>query len=192
MTSTIEFELLDYWHCGAGHGSGRYLDAVVSRTPAGLPCIPGRTVKGLLRDVTRQAEAFGHLEAGTTEALFGSALPDGNGADRFSTSPGSFRVGDARLPGEWEAWASTAEGRGVIGAFFDVLSTTSLDETRVAQQGTLRRIEVAVPCTLRAHWEADDPDLARRALEVALPLLRRLGSSRHRGLGRVHVQLGEE
>jgi CRISPR/Cas system CSM-associated protein Csm3 (group 7 of RAMP superfamily) len=185
MSGSIEFEFMDFWHCSAGHGSGRYLDAVVIRSPAGLPIVPGRTVKGLLRDVVRQCEALGHIEAGTCEKLFGTAL----GEDRFATEPGSFFVGDATLPTGWESFARSPEGNGYIDAFYDQLSSTSLDEDRTARDRTLRRVEVAVPVTLSARWTCEDPDLARATLARALPLLRRLGSGRHRGFGRVQVKL---
>lgn len=193
MKRWIVFDMLDYWHCGAGHGSGRYLDAVVARTPSGLPYVPGRTVRGLARDVVYQCERLGHLEQGITETLFGSELPDGGSADRFSTKQGIFQVGDAILAGAWESWIRTEQGRALRESFFETIASTKLDENRVASEHTLRRIEVAVPCTLRASWSASGhEELAERAFEVALPLLRRLGSNRHRGMGRARVRCEKE
>ena len=45
---TIEFFSL--WHCGSGLAAGADVDERVIRDKDGLPYVPGRTVKGLLRD----------------------------------------------------------------------------------------------------------------------------------------------
>lgn len=183
----LHFQLLDYWHCGAGHGAGRLLDAAVAKTPAGLPYIPGRTVKGLMRDVVRQAERWGHLAEGTTEALFGSESQAGT---RFDSTQGALRFSDARLPEPWERYAASDEGKAVLPSLYEQISTTSLDEHRIAKERTLRRVEVSVPCTLISEWTLLDEGqraAAHAALTLAAPLLRHLGSSRHRGFGLVDV-----
>ena len=191
MSGTIVFDILDFWHAGAGHGAGRFLDATVKRTPAGLPVLPGRTVKGLLRDALRQCEEFGHLEKGTTEDLFGSEI----GTDRFKTEPGALQFGNAELPEGWERYAKTEEGRKIVDGFFDDLASTAIDEDGQAEKGSLRRIEVAIPLELHAPWQSTDPERigeAKEALKTACGLVRRLGVSRTRGLGRVRVYLSDE
>ena len=191
MSGTITFDILDYWHAGAGHGAGRFLDATVKRSPSGLPILPGRTVKGLLRDAMKQCETFGHLAKDTTEHLFGSTL----GTDRFQTEPGSLIIGNAELPEGWEQYAATEEGQALVPGFFDDLATTAIDDDGQALEGSLRRVEVAIPLKLKASWESrddGDSERARDALAKACGLIRRLGSSRTRGLGRVEVYLTEE
>lgn len=191
MSGTIVFDILDYWHAGAGHGAGRFLDASVKRTPAGLPLLPGRTVKGLLRDAVRQCESYGHLEKGTTQKLFGSAI----GTDRFDTEAGALQFGNAELPDGWEAYAQTEEGKTLLSGFFDTLASTAIDSDGQAEEGSLRRIEVAIPLELHATWRSTNAacrDEARQALRKACGLVRRLGVSRNRGLGRVQVYLNDE
>lgn len=191
MSGTIVFDILDYWHAGAGHGAGRFLDASVKRTPAGLPVLPGRTVKGLLRDALRQCEEFGHLKEGTTKDLFGSEI----GTDRFETEAGTLQFGNAELPDGWEEYAQTEEGQKILSGFFDDLASTAIDEDGQAEEGSLRRIEVAIPLELHATWQSTDPERigeAKEALKTACGLVRRLGVSRNRGLGRVRVYLNEE
>ena len=190
MSGTIVFDILDYWHAGAGHGAGRFLDASVKRTPAGLPVLPGRTVKGLLRDAVHQCEALGHLDNGTAEDLFGSKV----GTDRFKTEAGALQFGNAELPDGWEEYAQTKDGQRILSGFFDDLASTAIDDGQAAE-GSLRRIEVAIPVELHATWQSTDPeriDEAKQALEQACGLVRRLGVSRTRGLGRVRVYLKEE
>lgn len=190
MKGTILFDIKEYWHAGAGHGAGRLIDATVVKTPAGLPYLPGKSVKGLLRQAVLSCETWGHLEAGTTDRLFGTRA-----VGRFETTPGVLAVSDATLGEQWERWARTEEGHALSSSFFADLSSTSLDEFRVANERTLRRIEVAIPVALTASWEVigEGGEEAFTALKTAAPLLRMLGSSRHRGLGRVSVSvaLGE-
>ena len=47
---TLELDLSSYWHIGSGKGADAVADAVVLKDEAGLPVVPGRTLKGLLRD----------------------------------------------------------------------------------------------------------------------------------------------
>jgi CRISPR/Cas system CMR subunit Cmr4 (Cas7 group RAMP superfamily) len=38
------------WHCGSGLSSGSDLDALVVKDAEGFPFIPGKTLKGLLKE----------------------------------------------------------------------------------------------------------------------------------------------
>ncbi|EDN71906.1 hypothetical protein BGS_0240 [Beggiatoa sp. SS] len=49
-----------------GVGGGAVLDELVHKDGYGLPCLPGRTIKGLLRDGSVSAEMWGLL-SGRTE-----------------------------------------------------------------------------------------------------------------------------
>lgn len=199
MSGQIIFDILDYWHAGAGHGAGRRLDAVVVKSPAGLPYLPGRTVKGLLRDAVWLAEGYGHLEAGCTQVIFGSPPvradveeTQGAAVDQ-RTRMGILHVGSATLSQAWERYAESAEGRAVAASFFDELASTALDDSGQVKDRSLRRIEVAIPLRLQAYWcvagPAEQQKYVQAALETAVPLLRRFGLSRHRGLGRVQVSI---
>ena len=50
--STIKYEIefFSNWHCGSGLAAGADVDALVIKDQEGLPYIPGRTLKGLLRE----------------------------------------------------------------------------------------------------------------------------------------------
>jgi len=58
---TLVLDLVSYWHAGTGRGDGPSVDAVVARTKEGLPYLPGRTVKGLVREAVRLAQRAGLL-----------------------------------------------------------------------------------------------------------------------------------
>ena len=45
-----KIEFFSYWHCGSGQTAGADVDELVVRDVSGLPFVPGRTLKGLLRE----------------------------------------------------------------------------------------------------------------------------------------------
>lgn len=200
MKRTLILDVQSYWHAGTGLGSGSDLDALVARTAGGLPYLPGRTVRGLLRDVMELAAQLGEFSPELVERCFGSGLTEAVDSDnrvavleegRFSTRPGQLRVEDARLGDlppnapAWEAWAH-AHPRSVD-VFVTSIASTAMKDGLVVPH-TLRRIEVAVPVILSAQLEGPADDWAD-AVERSLPYLRCLGSHRNRGLGRVHAYL---
>lgn len=207
----LQVELLGFWHPGTGRGEGASADAVVQRDQAGLPFLPGRSVKGLLREAVRLGVEAG--VAGLTDELetflFGSPLPGGIHADkrvgpleeqRYATLPGSLQVGSARLgagrsaQGRWCAYARTDEGERLARSLVTTFSSTRL-EGGVASDGTLRTIEVVVPVTLSAELRvggeaAEGRPIPWESLDEAVQVfLRALGSHRNRGMGRCRARI---
>jgi hypothetical protein len=186
-TVTLRLTMFSPWHMGSGIGEGAYLDAVPVKTPAGLPYIPGRSLKGLLREAVQSAEEFGRLEAGTTLTLFGSR---DDTLSRYETTPGLLRFGSATLVEVDEAWARE-NGEKVVGLYLP-LASTRIDADGIAHDHTLHKIEAALPVLLSAEVssDAESADWVK-SLRLALPLVRRIGSHRHRGLGRVQISILE-
>jgi len=192
---TLIVDLRSYWHAGAGRGGGAVLDAVVHRDGNGLPVLPGRHLKGLLRDALERAEAYqwpGYTNLATR--VFGARA----GADRSPDSVATVRVGDAALPDELTAWlAGTSEGRALIPNLYRGIYATAVDhDTGTARDMSLRGIEVTVPLELRARIEpvsADGPPPEGWAdhLRDVLPLIDAVGAHRTRGLGRAVLSLEE-
>jgi len=204
----VHFDIRSYWHAGTGRGAGPELDAVVFRSAAGLPMLPGRTVRGLLRDGLEQAERFGVLPApswaakGPVHWCFGPKEPL-RGTDepredfRFVTEPGCLRVESAVL-GEtpqrteaWERWASAPDNRAKVEHLFRPLASTKVDEHGIAEDKTLRAIEVAVPMKLTSLVTGPEGQEWPALLRTGARFIRGLGSHRHRGLGRVAVSVSE-
>jgi len=204
----LVFDLCGYWHAGTGRGAGTDVDAVVFRSPAGLPMLPGRTVRGLLRDALELAVEIGAVPTDPWPGrdpvtwCFGTGIESGGDNDdrveameeiRFRTLPGHLRfesalIGDDRDSSRaWEAWAAANRAR--VEHLFAPFAATKLDADGVAQSKTLRAIEVAVPLTLRAPVEGPQGPPWADALREAATLIRGIGSHRHRGLGRVSVRL---
>lgn len=56
ITYTIEF--FSYWHCGSGLSAGADVDSLVIKDAKGMPFVPGKTIKGLIREA---AETLNNL-----------------------------------------------------------------------------------------------------------------------------------
>lgn len=181
----LELELLDYWHAGSSRGRGVEYDAEVLRTAAGLPYLPGRSLRGLLREGLLQAEESGLPEVapGLVAAWFGD-----------EGEPGRLYVSNATLGAEMERWAATTDDTAAKAALFCPLASTAIDpDSGTAQDKSLRTVEVAVPVTLHAAVRLsagpEDRATAIAALAAGLRFVRGLGKTRRRGLGRVEIRL---
>ena len=47
---TFKITFFSEWHCGSGLSSGSDLDALVIKDKDNFPFIPGKTLKGLIRE----------------------------------------------------------------------------------------------------------------------------------------------
>ena len=195
MRDLLKIELTGYWHAGGGRDEGAVLDAVVHRDAAGRPVLPGRHLKGLLRDALARAEGWGWpgCERGVTAGFFGDLPGEAEGLPR----PGALRVGDARLPGVLAAWLAAAEGgRAYLPELFRGLHATAVEpDTGTAKDRSLRGIEVTVPLALEAEIGvvpgAQVRDDWREVICGILPLVDSVGAYRNRGLGRALLKLEE-
>jgi hypothetical protein len=194
----LTVELLDTWHVGTGRGEGQHLDAVVDRAADHLPQVPGRMLRGLLRDACECLHAWEHLPAagaGSVANLFGTLTGATNAPGRSVSRPGVLSVSNARLP-EAERELLMKEKPEVRAALFMSSFQTALDpETGAVKNGSLRGIELVVPLTLQAWLELDvntaqDAKACWDTILKALPLVRAIGAHKTRGHGRARLSLG--
>lgn len=184
----LEFKILSFWRVGTGAGLAASLDSRCARDADGLPMVPGKQVRGLLRDAVRQAVDIGWVKDVTVEALFGSRADEV--AVEGVSDKGCLRVEDARL-----AVADIAGLRGndkLIAGLFQGKRSTAMDPSKgTAKPKSLRFDEVAIPVTLYAEVSmfGRAPTGWREAIAKTLPLIRELGADRTRGLGRVIVKV---
>ena len=167
-----------YWHCGTGRGIAAALDAVVARDTAGLPIIPGRTLKGILRDAVATAGKLGHYDkhtdwvlslfgsSGFTEGANGEFVPDSG------TDPGRLQVSSAVVDSEVRDWFLTVYSAGLRdetaeirkkadrlrATLFETLGQTAINpSTGIAKDHSLRMTEAAVPLMLTSRLSLIPP-----------------------------------
>ena len=174
-----------FWITGTGRG--RIHDSETIVDDHGLPYLPGRHLRGLIRDAVEFRAELGEAQVDVEKAarLFG-----GRGSPEGDNAPGLIEVRDATLP---KAIAQAARNdQALRDALFSVVHATAIQpETGTAADHTLRSFRVAVPMRLRGQiaWRSDAPadhPLAGEwdgIVERALPQVLGDGAHRHRGLG---------
>jgi CRISPR/Cas system CSM-associated protein Csm3 (group 7 of RAMP superfamily) len=193
-TKTLQIDISSYWHAGTGAGQGALLDSVVEKNDMGLPYLPGRTLKGLLRDAVYRWEQLGgyqeHSFTHVTELLFGVWGDDGN-----QTTQGIVRVGSANMDEQFiAAIKNHPDGKKLINYLYAEHFSTKIDEkTGVAVDQSLRGSEMTLPMSLFAevsiitHRNDISDDMAFKLLAQAFPLIQAVGKQKNRGLGRAEL-----
>jgi Uncharacterized protein predicted to be involved in DNA repair (RAMP superfamily) len=207
----LAVDLRHYWHSGTGSTSGTHLDALTAKYANGLPFIPGKHLKGVLRHAWHRAEAWGWMDfscpdgpaEGWETLLFGSRdIPGG----RFDSLPGMLFVDDAALGEQEQRWLNAQPA--LKTHLYQEVFSTAIDEQGSAVNQSLRGIEVAIPVCLFApislnitaqnneHREQQVVAMKQsklwEALEQCLTLIDSLGASRSRGLGEAFIGLQEQ
>lgn len=177
------------WHCGSGLSAGAYVDALVVKDADGLPYLPGKTVKGLLREA---AKDIVDLRFGSDEDLHASRMNfikqafgffddvDENGDKNAIRGSAFFSNAEFPAP-EREAIISAS----LAPYLYRTLSSTEISQDGIAVDKSLRRMEVTVPCVLEGKiLNLPDDDNFREIITDAMRYVKRLGQNRNRGLGR--------
>lgn len=168
------------WHCGSGLAAGADVDALVVKDKDGLPFIPGKTIKGLLR-----------------EAIEGIRGYQGKACDgAFINTFGYFKDKEEMARGE--SFFTNAElcqqERNTIIAnkaerfLYRSIASIAIGENGIAKEHSLRKMQVVVPCTLYGEVK-DVPESMIDELMNAFKYIKRLGQNRNRGLGRCTISI---
>lgn len=170
-----KIEFFSYWHCGSGQTAGADVDELVIRDVSGLPFVPGRTLKGLLREAVANILLLRGGEEGSVEELFGSESRQGRLYFTNASLSDALRQSLRSMP--------DIDPEMLYRSF----SSTAIDERGVAKEHTLRRIETAIPCTLYGEITGIGSADEEALLEEALKYVKRLGLGRSRGYGRCEL-----
>lgn len=157
-------EMYSDWHCGSGLASGADADAVVVKDKDGLPYVPGRTLKGLV------SEAM--------DVICG----------KENSLPSGMFFSDAVLQDDLR---ERIVSESLAPFLYRNVSATKMTKEGVNEEGSLRTVEVAVPCIMYARI-LDVPEGNLDRLKNALKFVKRLGYNRHRGLGRCGLSFVSE
>ena len=182
-TIKYEIEFFSNWHCGSGLAAGADVDALVIKDKQGMPYIPGRTMKGLLRDAASNLHDNDIDKGKVIDAIFGVS------GDKEGHRTGSAFFSNAVLrPVEYEYILAN----GLTEYLFQSFASTSIDENGIARNATLRKIETVVPCKLVGEIiNVPEDEDAKRMLEDSMHYIKRLGTGRNRGYGRCDITITE-
>jgi len=187
MNITYEIEFFSDWHCGSGLSSGVDLDLLVIKDENGLPYVPGKTIKGLLKEAVEELNRFSGKENSLIRQAFGYSLSkkDKQNSNKEEDNTDKSETGDCFFT---NAELDDKLREKIISAnlskyFYSSISSTAIEETGVAKENSLRRMEVTIPCKLYGEIK-DIPDELKPEIIKGLKFIKRLGQNRNRGLGR--------
>lgn len=184
----IKIEFHSPWHCGSGLAAGSDIDALVITDHAGMPYVPGKTIKGLVRQAVEEYIEYsgiaGNEENGKTIA---ERVKDMFGAESSSDDVracGTAHFSDANFAEhEYHAIAAQSELKAHL---FNKVTSTAIDDNGIARGHSLRSLQTVVPCTLYATISCVDDAIAHIVVK-SLGMIKHMGQKRHRGLGRCTI-----
>jgi len=181
MEIKYKIEFLSDWHIGSGLDAGADADNIVLKDANNLPYIPGKTLKGLLKDALNEIASVGKVKKDMIDSLFG-----GTGKDK-STFSGKAFFNDAVLPEDEQKEISQ---NNLSEFLYRNIASTSINERGVAKKNSLRTMQVTLPAVLHSSiiLKESVPD-AEQLFEQAFKWLRYAGVNRNRGLGRCKVSI---
>lgn len=178
MNLKYKIEFHTNWHCGSGLAAGADVDALVVKDQNGMPFIPGKTIKGLLREAVEEIRFFkkNSENASLLEAF-------GYFDDKEEKQKGTLFFTNAVLEEEeYKAIVAAKASR----FLYRKISNTAINENGIAKNHSLRKIETVVPCALFGTIY-DVPDNLTQEIVEAMGFIKRMGQNRNRGLGRCTI-----
>lgn len=190
---TYNIEFFSDWHCGSGLAAGADVDALVVKDKDGLPFVPGKTIKGLIKEAVDDINQFSKKEDKVSEENFKKAFGFfDKDSDKDNNEKGYLFFANAELPLNVR---ETIIKNNAQKFFFRSIASTAIGKDGIADEHSLRKMQVTVPCTLQGKIIADkiNSDI-ENIIITAFDYIKRLGQNRNRGLGRckfTHIQTKE-
>lgn len=175
---TITFH--SYWHCGSGLAAGADVDALVIRDRDNLPFIPGKTIKGLVREAVNELLALEGKEEADDAYLELFGWENQKGDESGHTASAFFS--NATL-----TEAEAIKANSLQEFLYESIAQTAIDPiTGTAKEHSLRKTQVVVPCELKGYINNVPAELEVTVLN-ALKYIKCMGVGRNRGLGRCSI-----
>lgn len=208
----LDIRLLSDTIIGSGTGFGAAIDQDVVLNELGLPYIPGKRIKGCLRDSA--TEILDLLSLSETTGIFDLSkeqITKKNNAYRLIKNifgvPGSLNstkliMHNLYLPkavelDNWLAYLSHEypaiyNSEAVTDQFTSIRQQTSLEESGLAKRNSLRTFRlIDKDLSFHGNIEADISDEELALLALAAKNLKSLGTKRTRGYGSVACTISE-
>jgi CRISPR/Cas system CSM-associated protein Csm3 (group 7 of RAMP superfamily) len=187
MTIKYEIEFFSDWHLSSGLSVAGDVDAAVIKTEDNMPYIPGKTLKGMLRHAadsilayTQEYEGIKEYEGineAFVEKVFGLKTAPNDDVEKT----GQCFFSNAYLPDDLQKVIQQNKQESFL---YRKISSTAIDSaTGIAENQTLRKIEVCIPLVLSAYI-ADVAEEDEAKIKLLFQLVKRMGLQRHRGFGR--------
>lgn len=186
---TIKFH--SNWHCGSGLSAGADLDALVIKDKNGLPFIPGKTLKGLIKEALEDIKELSgsHIDLGCIlgeEANQKKANKEADQGKPVYDTQGKCFFRNAELE---ETLRLAIIQQNLQEYLYHSVASTAM-ENGVAKEHSLRKMQVTLPCVLEGEIiDVPDSDEYYFLFKAAFQYIKRIGLNRNRGLGRCSISI---
>jgi len=173
MKLTYKIQFFSDWHCGSGLSSGTDLNALVIRDKNGLPFIPGKTIKGLLREALEDINKYSKADSSNwIIELLG----------KEGTDMGVCFFENAELNSELKKEIIKEKQ---TKSLYRKIASTKIESTGVAKGGSLRKMDTVIPCELTGGiLYIPDSNEYKDRIKKGLSFIKQIGQNRNRGLGK--------
>ncbi len=196
----LTIEPLSYVLIGSGYGYGALIDSDVVFDGYGIPYLPAKRIKGLLRESAIEiCEMTLDFDEKNILSLFGDST--NSGLIKIS----NFFITDYPQIMQWLRWAFNGEKsnikklvnqQSVLNTFTELRQSTAIEEDKgVAKEGSLRTVRVLKPNeALKFHGTIEklNDNKDETLLTYACLNLKRMGTKRNRGFGRIACTLWQD
>jgi len=185
MEFKYQIKMLSDWHTGSGLDSATNANSLVKKDDHGQPYIPGKTIKGLIKDAVEDMIEVGQAKEEALIRIFGKLKKDvdPNIDENQVSHSGVAFFSNVKIS---DLEAQEIKTNNLTPFLYRNIASTAIGANGVAEGKSLRVTEVTTPLNLQGYisnLNQDDCDL----LNKAVLLVRRLGVNRNRGLGRCKV-----
>lgn len=196
MSLILKITLLSDTTFGRGDGVAGLVDEEIEHDPAtGLPFVKGRTLKGLIvEECANILYAVEKTSVDSQELRDAAAWLFGSGGSTLSDA-GHLRVGRGELPEDLQKQVKT---RGynpteILESLSTIRRQTAVDEaTNIPAEGSLRSSRVLLrnlSFTSPLDFDQDPQSYHLALLAACVASVRRAGSGRNRGRGRIKMTI---
>ena len=188
MNIKYNIEFFTDWHCGSGLAAGADVDALVVKDNDGLPFVPGKTVKGLVREAVEEIRQLQKKSIDDLHQAFGFFDSNKGTIGKDSKEKGSMFFTNAELSQE-EHDAIVANGAARF--MYRTIASTAIESDGIAKQHSLRKIQTVVPCKVYGRI-LNVPNSLDDEIIMTTKFIKRLGQNRNRGFGRCIISAEKE
>jgi len=179
------------WHIAASAGGGILADAVLVKDGHKIPYIPGRALKGALREGARLLGKCRADLAKCEDYYFGS-----NSSGHEVKKTGHIEVSRGELPDEIYSLLTECEmatREDFVRDMTTVRMQTAIEKSGVVKSKSLRSIECGIPgitfkATIASYSQAGDA-WDRQYLASVCAAVKSIGAGKSRGLGQCSIRL---
>jgi CRISPR/Cas system CSM-associated protein Csm3 (group 7 of RAMP superfamily) len=182
-TTTLNYTVtfLSDWHAGSGLAAGAETDAEVIKDGRGLPYLPGKTIKGLLKHACQDIANLQpqKIAQEAIDRIFGNFDEEAK-----KSQAGTAFFTNANLADDESDEIVTNNLQRFL---YRNIASTQISDKGTAQVGSLRTMEICIPLSLQGRIELEESNKA--IMELAIKWVRHIGANRNRGLGRCKITL---